>query len=332
MKFADFQNIHFFWLVILIAIFWVWAYRYKQRRLEKFAERKLLTELAASFYPQREILKRILIGFVMVFSILALMRPQWGYEWQELKHQGLDILVAIDTSKSMLTEDVKPNRLKRSKLAVQDLLKKLSGDRIGLIAFAGTAFSVCPLTVDYGGFSLSLADINTQTVPEGGTDVGSAIAQALKGYEKVPNKYKAVIIITDGENLEGDPLKKAKEAKEKGIKIFCVGIGTKEGELIRVPNDQGGQEFLKDKNGNFVKSRLNEDLLQQIALTTDGVYVRASGAEFGFDVIYERLSQMEKREIKSTMEKRYHERFQWPLGVALLFLMAETLIPTRRKG
>ena len=331
MRFAEVTYLNLIWALILLALFLVWAYRHKQKKIEKFSDRGLLPELAASFYPARDVLKSAFVVGVVLLCMLALMRPQWGYEWQEIKHQGLDILVAIDTSKSMLAEDVKPNRLERSKLAVKDLLKKLSGDRVGLIAFAGTAFSVCPLTVDYGGFSLSLDDVSTQTVPEGGTNVGSAIGEALKGYEKVPNKYKALVIITDGENLEGDPLKKAKEAKAKGIKIFCVGIGTSEGELIRVANEQGQLEFLKDSGGNFVKSRLNENLLQQIALATDGVYVRASGADFGFDVIYERLSQMEKRDIKSAMEKRYHERFQWPLAVAVVLLLAETFIPMRRK-
>jgi Ca-activated chloride channel family protein len=191
----------------------------------------------------------------------------------------LDILIVIDTSKSMLTTDVKPNRLERTKLAVKDLVKKLNGDRIGLLAFAGDAFLICPLTVDYGGFLMSLDDINVGTIPRGGTAIGKALENAIKGFDNTPSQYKAIIVLTDGENLEGDPIHWAKEAKQKGIKVFCVGIGTQDGELIQIENDKGEKEFLKDSSGNFVKSRLDESLLQQIALETGGAYVQASGIE-----------------------------------------------------
>ena len=269
---------------------------------------------------------------ILIFCVLALMRPQWGFEWQEIKRQGLDIFIAMDVSKSMLTQDVKPNRLERSKLAILDLIKRLNGDRVGLIAFAGDAFLMCPLTVDYSGFLLSLEDLTTDSVPKGGTNLGRAIEEAMKGYGNVPNKYKAVILITDGENLEGDAVAWAKRAKDKGIKIFCVGIGTQEGELIQYQNEAGQMEFLKDRDGNFVKSRLEEEDLQQIALTADGTYVRASGAQFGLELIYDqRLSVMEKREITSKMEKRYFDRFQIPLAIAFLLLIVETALPVRKK-
>jgi Ca-activated chloride channel family protein len=270
---------------------------------------------------------------VFAFSVLALARPQWGFQWQEVRRQGLDILVAIDTSKSMLTQDVKPNRLERTNLAVHDLIKKLKGDRIGLIAFAGDAFKVCPLTVDYGGFLLSLNDLSAGIVPRGGTNVSQAIAEALRSYENVPNKYKVVILITDGDNLEGDPLAQARRAKETGVRIYCIGIGTKEGELIQIVNEAGEAEFLKDRDGHFVKSRLNEKLLQEIALLTGGVYVRASGADFGLDVIYEQeLSKLERRDIEDQKEKRYYDRFQIPLAMAFLLLFIETCLTAQKSG
>ena len=293
----------------------------------------LVQEIAENFSQKRQVWKYVLLLSVVIFSILALARPQWGFQWQELHREGLDIIVAIDTSKSMLTEDVKPNRLERTKLAVKDLLKKIDGDRIGLAAFAGEAFLVSPLTIDYNGFTLSLNDLNAESIPRGGTSISSAIEEAIKGYEKIPAEYKAVIIITDGENLEGDPLAAAKKAKEKGIKIYCVGIGTREGELIRIQNELGNFQFLKDENGNFIKSRLNEAILKAIARITGGAYVRASGAEFGLDLIYEQqLSKIEKREFESKMEKRYYERFQIPLALALVLLIMETLLSTRRKN
>ena len=267
------------------------------------------------------------------FSITALTRPQWGYEWQEVKHQGLDIIVVIDTSKSMLTQDVRPNRLERTKLAVKDLLKKLTGDRIGLVAFAGDAFLVCPLTIDYNGFLLSLNDMDVYSIPRGGTNIGRALEEALAGFEHIPNKYKSIILITDGDNLEGDPLSAAAKAKEKNIKIYTIGIGTKEGELIGVPDEGGQWQFLKDAQGQFVKSRLNENLLQKIALETGGGYVKSSGAQFGLDLIYDQeLSKLEKREIESKTQRKYYERFQIPLAVAIILLATETCLPARKNG
>src|SRR5205085_11737278 len=180
-----------------------WFAKNKQNLLEPFAQHHLLSEIG-NFEPQLEFFRRVLLGLTIGFSILALARPQWGYEWQEIKRQGLDIIVAIDVSKSMLAQDVKPNRLERTKLAVQDLVKKLKGDRIGLIAFAGDAFLFCPLTVDYNGFLLSLQDLDTDSVSRGGTNLGRAMEEAIKEYDQTPSRYKAVIIVTDGDNLEGD--------------------------------------------------------------------------------------------------------------------------------
>ncbi|MDD3375385.1 MAG: VWA domain-containing protein [Candidatus Omnitrophica bacterium] len=332
MQFAEIQNLNFLWFSIAIGLFLVWAFRRKKTIIKKFVSEELLLKIAANKNQRMEIFKGILLVLVFVFSVIALARPQWGFKWHEVKRQGLDIIIAIDTSKSMMTDDVKPNRLERAKLAVKDLIKKLQGDRIGLIAFAGSAFLTCPLTVDYSGFLISLDDLDLNTVSRGGTSLASAIHEAMKGYEKVPSQYKAVVIITDGENLQGDPIAAAKKAAQENIKIFCVGIGTPEGELIRIRNDQGDYEFLKDNDGNFVKSRLDEQMLKQIALLTGGAYVRSSGAEFGLDYIYEkRLSKMEKREIESKMKKQYTERFQIPLAIACLFLIMEAAISTRKK-
>ncbi len=302
------------------------------RLLDRFAQNHLLSEVAGTVDFKKDKIKRILLVCVVALSVVALARPQWGFEWQESKRQGLDILVVIDTSRSMLTQDVKPNRLERAKMAVKDLLKKVRGDRVGVIAFAGDAFLVCPLTVDYSGVMLTLEDLSTDTMPRGGTNLSVAIKEAMKEYDNVPSKYKAIFVLTDGENLEGEPFIFAKKAKMKGIKIYCVGIGTQAGELIQIENVLGQKEFLKDENGNFVKSRLNEKLLQDIALATGGIYVRASGAQFGLDLIYEQeLTKMEKREIATKMEKKFLERFQFPLGIACLVLFVEMCVVIRKK-
>lgn len=326
------EVLHWLWSIVILAGFLFWAIKRKQSVLRLFASKDIIKEIANSCSDRMAIIRSVLIVCVFCLSIIALARPQWGFEWQEIKRKGLDILIVVDTSKSMLTRDVKPNRLERTKLAVKDLLKKLKGDRIGLIAFSGSAFLVCPLTVDYGGFLLSLEGLSTKSIPRGGTNLSSAIKEAIKEYDNTPSKYKAVIIVTDGENLEGDPIVWAKKAKEEGIKICCVGIGTREGELIQVEDVFGQKEFLKDEKGNFVKSRLNEQLLQKIALSTEGVYVRASGVQFGLDLIYEKeLSKLEKREIESKIEQKYFERFQWPLSFALFLLIIETCLPMRKR-
>ncbi|MBF0620196.1 MAG: VWA domain-containing protein [Candidatus Omnitrophica bacterium] len=331
MRFAE--PLYFYGLILLLPFVGlvVMLARRRRKKVAEFVEKELSNVVAANFSPERYTWKNVFLVLTFLFSILALTRPQWGFEWQEVKRRGVDILIAIDTSKSMLTEDLKPNRLERTKLAVKDLLRKLKGDRVGLIAFAGDAFLVCPLTADYAGFQLSLDDLSIDTVPRGGTNLGKAIETALGGYTDIPAQYKAVVILTDGENWEGDPLVWARKAAEKKIRVYTIGIGTREGELIRVPDDKGEMGFLKDKEGNFIKSRLNEPLLKEIAAATSGAYARASGAEFGLDYLYDNeLSRMEKRDIESDMEKRYHDRYQIFAGLALLCFLAQALILTRK--
>jgi len=332
MRFAQGFYAFGFWIVIALAAFFFFAIKTRRRAMQKFAEEGLLGELTPSFSLKRKVVKYALLSGVFVFGIIALMRPQWGYEWQEVKRRGLDILIAIDTSKSMLASDVKPNRLDRSKLAVKDLIKKLQGDRIGLIAFSGTAYLQCPLTVDYNGFQLALHDLDVDTIPRGGTSIGEAIRVAMKSYEGGHKKYKVLIIITDGEDHEGSAVGAAKEASKDGLKIFCIGIGTTEGDLIQLVGEDGKRHFLRDKNGTVIKSRLDESVLKQIALKTGGTYIRSSGAQFGLDLIYEqKLSKMEKKEIEAQMNKFYYERFQIPVIIALLLLICETFISERKR-
>jgi len=326
MQWAEPQLLNLLWLGLPLCLFLWWASLRKNLLREKFAVRHLLNEIIPVRRSLREKLRSILLMIVFIFSLVALARPQWGFRWVEIKRQGLDIMIAMDVSKSMLAEDVKPDRLERAKLAVKDLIKKLNGDRIGLVAFSSTAFLACPLTNDYGGFLLALEDIGPQTISQGGTALARAIDESVKGYAKIPSQYKSVVLITDGENLQGNPLQAAQQARAKNIKIFCIGIGTEEGELIRITNEQGEKEFLKDKSGNFVKSRLDENMLKKIALETNGAYVRASGADFGIDHIYQtRLATMEKREIDAKMKKQYVDRFQIPLALAMIALIAEMI-------
>ncbi|MFQ5454626.1 MAG: VWA domain-containing protein [Nitrospirota bacterium] len=332
MKFGNINAGYMLLSVVGLSLFYFWVSKKRKRLKEIFAERGLLNILLSSANIAAQRQKAILITGGIFLCVLSLMRPEWGFHWEKVKRRGLDIIIAIDTSKSMLAEDVKPNRLERAKLAVKDMIKKLRGDRIGLAAFAGSAFLQSPLTVDYNGFILSLDSLATDTIPKGGTSLSSAIREAIKGYEGKEKKYKVLVIITDGETHEGDPVKAAEEAKDAGIKIFCIGIGTKEGELIPVRDERGNKVFLKDSRGNVVKSRLDETTLKKIALSTGGSYVRSTAKEFGLALIYrERLSKMEKKDIENKMVKHYEERFQLPLALALIFLLAEMFVNERKR-
>jgi len=332
MHFARPEILTWLWLVPLVWGLLKWLSYRQEKVLRRFVSDPLVPVI--SLFDRRAAgFKRLFLVLALFFSLLALARPQWGYEIREIKRRGLDILIVLDASRSMLTEDVKPNRFERAKLAVKDLLRKLSGDRIGLIAFAGDAFLACPLTVDYAGYLLSLNDLDTTSVPRGGTNISRAIQEAIKEYDNTPSKFKTVIMITDGENLEDDPMPWVEKARQKGIKIYTVGIGTQGGELIRTQDNLGRDTFVKDEADNFVKSRLNEKLLQDIALKTGGAYVHAAGAVMGLDLIYDRdLSKLERRDIGvSKMSRDYFERFQIPLGIALVFLCLETFWSQRRR-
>ncbi|MFQ5681081.1 MAG: VWA domain-containing protein [Candidatus Omnitrophota bacterium] len=327
MKFADIYLAHLFWLLPGLILFYIWSGRRRKRRLARFVDKRLLPHLIPPLSQRRFALSALFMVAAVCLLVFCLMRPKWGFKWQEVKRRGLDILIAIDTSRSMLARDVRPNRLERCKWAVRDLVKRLDGDRVGLIAFAGSAFLQCPLTVDYNGFLLSLDEIDTEVIPKGGTSISQAITTAINSYEGGAKKYKVLIIITDGEDHRGRVMEAAEEAKKEGIKIFCIGIGTKQGELIPIVDAQGKETFLKDRQGRVVKTRLDEVTLQKIALNTDGSYVRARAGQFGLDLIYEqKLSKMEKRELKSKMVKHYEDRFQIPLALAIALLAAEAFL------
>jgi len=333
MKFGASYMAVWLWLVVCVALFYALAARARKRAMKDFAEEKLLADISSSFDPRKRRVKNFLLVLAVLMLAIGLMRPQWGFRWREVKRKGIDILIALDTSNSMLAEDVLPNRLDRAKLAIKDLVKKLRGDRIGLVVFSGTAFLQCPLTLDYEGFLLSLDDVDVSAIPIGGTSLSRAIYTSIASYEGGAGDDRALIVITDGEDLEGGIEKAIEKARAEKVKIYSVGIGSPEGELIPVTNSRGKQSFLKDAEGNVVRTRLEEGTLQKMALETGGMYVRGTGAEFGLDLIYEeKLSKMEKQELKSRMEKHYFERFQVPLAIAILLLLLESLIGDRKRG
>lgn len=316
---------------VLLAVFYAMVLARRRTLMERFSAKNLVGSIAPSASTGRKIFRMAMAGAAFLLCMIALARPQWGFLWEETKRTGIDMLIAVDVSKSMLATDVKPNRLERSKFAIKDLVKKLNGDRIGLIAFSGTAFLQCPLTIDYNGFLLALDDLTTSTIPRGGTSITSAIREAM-GLLKGPEaKYKVLVIITDGEDLEGDALAAARQAAALGMKIYCVGVGSAEGDLIPAVGEGGERGYLADRSGQVVKTRLNEEILKKIALSTGGSYVHATQAEFGLVLLYDQsISKLEKRDLDAKMRRHYHERFQYFLIAAILLLLLEPLIPERR--
>src|SRR5256886_9323925 len=258
---------------LLIALF-VRAERRGLRRLQEFVSARLLSQLAGTVNRPRRIIKFALQLLGLFLAIVSLAQPRWGYTFEDVKRKGLDLLIAVDTSRSMLSNDVQPNRLERVKLAVQDLVNQLQGDRVGLIAFAGRAFLQAPLTIDYDAVFEALNDLDTKTIPEGGTNISSAITLATQSFGKSATGNRALIFFTDGEELSGDAVKTAKAAAaDDGVRIFTVGVGTPQGSLIPVTGDDGQTAFVKDPAGQVVKSKLDENRLREIAEATGGVYV-----------------------------------------------------------
>jgi Ca-activated chloride channel family protein len=323
------------WLLLagpVLVVFLVWAFRARRRALGRFAAEPLAQRLAGSVRPVVRRWKAVLLVAGVMGGALALAQPRWGFEWHEVKNRGVDVFVLLDVSKSMLAEDVRPNRLTQAKFAVEDLLSKLRGDRVGLIAFAGTAFVQCPLTIDYEAFRLTLKDADPRIIPRGGTAIGLAIRTALKAFEAGDGRDRAIVLITDGEQTEGDALAAADEAAKAGVKIYAIGVGTAEGELIPVRED-GRMDFLKDREGKVVKSRLDEATLKEIALKTGGIYVRSAAGDFGMDTVYDKgIAQLQRKEYEARLQKRYFERFQWPLSLSLALLLLEAFVSERRKA
>jgi len=314
----------------LIVFFW-WAWRERQRLMTQFIQSRLLPSLISGVSSTRLKVRFVLLVSAFVFLILALARPQWGFNWEESKQKGLDIVVAIDTSKSMLAEDIAPNRLQRAKLAALDLMQLAQSDRLGLVAFAGGAFLQCPLTIDDSAFRQSVEALDVNIIPQGGTALAEAIDTALTAFKEGEN-FKVLVIFTDGEDNDENALEAAQAAAKEGMKIFTVGIGTAEGELLRVKDAKGRMDYIRDVQGNVVKSRLNETLLQQIAGATDGgFYLPMRGAKT-IDTLYEKgLAPLPKSEGQEKLIKRMHERYHWPLAIAIALLLIEVLMPERKR-
>jgi Ca-activated chloride channel homolog len=314
--------LHFLWLVPMTGLLLMVHHRRKRQAMARFADAELLGRLTGDIRGGRRSIRYFCLLAGMILLIMALAGPRWGSHYQEVTRKGVDILIALDVSRSMLVQDVEPDRLERARREISDFIQVIQGDRVGLVAFAGAAFTQCPLTLDYGALSMFLAALGPDVVPVPGTDLGAALQTAMAAFDSTSPTDKVILLITDGEDNEDRGLAAAREAARKGIKVFVFGIGDPSGGPIPSTDGKGG--FEKDAQGQLILSKLDEAGLKEIALTTGGTYVRSMAGDLDLDILYfEGIKQRtEAADLKSGKIKVYEERF--PLfvlaGFALLFL------------
>ena len=324
----NFAQAQYLFLLLLIPFFFLiqaLVLRLRRRRIRKFGDEKLVRELMPSYAKAKVWVRLTLFSVGFFFFVIGLSRPQIGAKLKEHETKGAEIMIALDVSNSMLAEDYSPNRLERAKLAISRLVDKLRDDRIGLIVFAGNSFVQLPITTDYVSAKMFMNSISTESVPVQGTAIGEAINTAMRSFSSQSEKSRAIIVITDGENHEDDPVAAAKQAAEMGVRVFTIGVGSPEGKPI--PMDG---ELLKDKDGNIVVTRLDESVLQEVALAGNGVYVRAGNSEFGLNPIIDDIRRMEDEKYSSIVFEEYDEQFMYFLAIALFFFVIEMLVGDRR--
>lgn len=318
---------------VFAGVFWYGLWR-RREMLGRLGNVEMLQMMMTNFSSGRRLVKMLLVLGAVVFMVLAGARPQWGQKEDQLVRRGRDVFVAVDTSLSMLAEDIQPNRIREAKRRIRQLSQIAEGDRLGLIIFAGQAFVQCPLTLDYGGFRMALEAVDVGILPQEGTNINAAIEFALGSFVEGERKHKVLILITDGENWEGNPLEIAERAAEEGVKIYCVGIGGPEGVPIPKYDENGNRQGYYTQRGSEepVLTRLDENTLQKIALETGGAYYRAASAT-GIEIerIYDDIREMEAREIEGEKLILYEDRFVWFLLPGFLLLLGEFLLSERRR-
>ena len=338
----DDTSLHFaqpFWIIAgLVACAGVVGLfiRFDRRReadLTKLIHPRFRQRLTEGFSPGLRNLKRGLWLLAVLLAFTAVARPQKGYEWREVKRKGIDILFAVDTSRSMLADDLTPNRLERARLGIIDFVSRLEGDRVGLIPFAGSAFALCPLTLDYEAFRESLNALDTDLIPRQGTDLASAIKEAERLFKENGNNHRVLVLLTDGEDLQGDVIDAAKAAAKNGMAIYTIGVGSPGGSTIPLVMRNGRKDFVRDETGSVVRTTLDETTLKKIATETNALYVPLGRGAEGLNTIYqEKLRLVPKSERDQRMERIPLERFEWPLGAAIFLLLLEFFITDRRRA
>lgn len=332
MQLFRFHNPDYLYLLILVPVLLIIMIinsRIRNKKLRAAGDHELIQGLIPEFSVFRRNLKFFLQLLAFTLAVFILARPQFGSKLEEVKREGVEVIIALDVSNSMLAEDIQPNRLERAKQAISSLVDRLQDDKIGLIVFAGDAYTQIPVTTDYVSAKMFLSSISTGIVPKQGTSLASAINLGTRSFSPGMNESRALIIITDGENHEDDPMPAAREAAEKGVMIHTIGIGSGSGVPIPVSSN-GRKDYLKDNEGNTVITRLDEGILRDIAFATGGKYVRASNTNLGLGTIYNEIRSMEQRELEGTVYSEYNDQFRVLAVMALILLVLDILIMERK--
>jgi Ca-activated chloride channel family protein len=329
-QFARVELLFLLLLIPVIIVVYIVSNNYKKKLFRQYGETSLMDELMPDRSPSRPNLKLTLFLIALAFFILAIAGPQFGSKLENKKMQGVEIMIALDVSNSMMAEDIKPNRLERAKQAISKLVDRLKEDKLGMIVFAGDAMTQLPITADYVSAKMFLSSISPDLVPIQGTAIGKAIKLATVSFTPNGTSDKAIIVITDGENHEDDALEAVKAAREKGIYVYSIGIGSLEGTPIPVNSGSGQVGFIKDEQGQVVVTKLDEVLLEKIADEGEGIYVRANNSQVGLNTIFDKIKNLKKGEFKSKVYSEYKNQYQWPLAIAFIILIIELIILERK--
>jgi Ca-activated chloride channel family protein len=297
--------------------------------LKRFGNQQTIKELMPFVSKSRPVFKFFLLMLALAFFIIGAARPQFGSKLKKVQREGIELIIALDVSNSMMAEDIQPNRLERAKRAISRLVDRLKDDKIGLIVFAGEAYTQLPITSDYNSAKLFLEAVNTQIVPRQGTAIGASINMSLRSFTPEGNANKAIIVITDGENHEDDPVTAAQEAAKNGIIVHTIGMGLPQGSPIPVLRN-GQTDYLRDNDGNVVVTKLDETTLEEIAAAGNGIYVRANNAQVGLNALFDEINKMEKEEMETLVYSEYDDQFQYFFAIGLFLLLFEFVILERK--
>ncbi len=328
-RFANPDYLYLLLLLPVMAILFVLNEFRKRRLLKRLGSETLVGRLLPEMSRIRPVIRYLFLLLAVSSAIIMIARPQFGSKIEEVKKEGVEVIIALDVSNSMLAEDIQPDRLTRAKQAISRLVDNLGNDKIGLIVFAGDAYTQIPITTDYVSAKMFLATVNPDMVPKQGTAIGAAINLGLRSFSPGEGKSKTMIIITDGENHEDDPVSSAEEASKSGVIIHTIGIGSTSGVPIPV-NTGGKRDYLKDRDGHIVITKLDEEILKKIAISTGGNYVRASNSNIGLDEIFSSIKKMKKNELAGTMYTEYNDQFQIFAVISLFFLFLEFIVMDRK--
>jgi Ca-activated chloride channel family protein len=327
-RFAHVEWLYLLILLPLLALFYAYMSARKRKAIAEFGDPGLLATLMPLRSPKRELLKFVLVLVALALVIVGVAGPRFGSKLQQVKQEGVELIIALDVSNSMLAQDIKPSRLQAAKQAIARMVEKLRNDKIGLIVFAGDAYVQLPITTDYSSAKFFLQSIDTEIVPVQGTAIGAAVALALKSFTPESKASKAIIVITDGENHQDDAVLAAKQAREQGIYVHAVGMGLAQGAPI--PESRAPGEYMKDGAGNVIISKLDAETLKAVAKAGEGLFVRASESSLGLNTLLDEVNRMDKALIEERVFSDYDEKYQYFLLAGLVLLLLEFVVLARK--